>query len=139
VDGQLTNAGRMALLDAMFRPDRVAPPDEVWLALTRQIPTDASSGAELGEPNTEGYSRAAYPTGKDYWTTSGYSTLVTTRNVFWPVPTGDWGVVRGWAMVSSSTSGTVLGFGDLEVERIVVGSQLYIPAGGLSIALGMTL
>jgi hypothetical protein len=118
--GLLSMYGRDAVLGAFFTPELTVPPDTLWIALCTVVPTPGDTGSDLLEPDDEAYSRAAYPTGGDWWAPTGRGGITNTQEVFFPSPAADWGLIEGWALCDDTTGGQTFYVGDFLVpERII--------------------
>jgi hypothetical protein len=94
--------GRAQMLNAVFRRDVFDDAADWWLALTTIVPMAGDTGAHLAEPTDVAYARQPYGNTAAYWDASGLGTIGNSQALTYPVPTVDWGVVNGWALVDSA-------------------------------------
>lgn len=128
--GSFTPYGRKLLLDSLFITG--ATLGSVWVALTVVVPGTVDDAARLVEPREGDYARAPYSAG---WTAGQPGEVLSAGVVTFPQPTGRWGTVRGWALVSAATDGNVIAVGAFTVPKTVtsVMTPPTIAAGGLKV------
>lgn len=132
-----TPLGRELMLTSILVPERLVRLDVVWLALSTEI-VDPMSPSSLVEPSGNGYQRAPYRTGDEWWVPSGYGEYVNSKEIVWEPATGPWGPLQGWALMMGSTGSQTLAGGSLSLSTstVVDGWSVKLPA--LSLRLGQT-
>lgn len=132
--GRLTQYGSRLLLARVLTPDVVGDLDEVYLALTLALATDASDGQSLAEPRPQdGYGRAYYPVGSQYWTDAGFGTFWNVDKAVFPPATNRWRRIAGFAICTTPSGGDVLAFGPSSITEVPSGGQLSVQPGQIQI------
>jgi len=133
VAGFITSDGAVYL--ARLATQRVLPPAQYWLTLTRSVPAPFLSTEELDEIDAPDYARAPIAADGLSWAASG-TTVANTVEVLWGVPGADWGDVQGWALLDSPQGGSVLYGGDLGITwTIGAGMQPVMAPGQLNLSI----
>lgn len=131
MSGSFTTYGRKLLIDGLF----ISPVSigTVHIALTFVIPGTTDDATRLIEPVGLNYARQAYSGG---WLAGTAGEAFNANQITWPLPSADWGVVRGWAMCSAATGGKVIASGSLRSPTPVkLGTQPQIDTRGIRVAL----
>jgi hypothetical protein len=127
--GDSTEAG---LLDHYFDLASFPAPANLFVALFTAAPNDAGGGTEVSGGS---YARVNVATGTAQWTRTG-STVTNDNPITFPTASGSWGTITHVAVMSASTSGTLLWHGALATSRTVgSGDTFAFPAGQLSFTL----
>jgi hypothetical protein len=117
------------IVDHIFRGQTYTTPSAMWVALYTTTPTDVGGGTEVVNGNN--YSRVAYTPGLLAWkgthgTTTGVSsgtsgTITNANTITFGVPSGNWGVINGFALMDTATQGTgnTLFYGALTTPKTV--------------------
>lgn len=113
------------------------PPASFWVALCLEQPDEGYDGTVLAtiEPSGGSYARREIDRGVADWSGASEGAVSLTMLTF-PVATLDWGVITHYALCTASTAGEVYGYGELdEAYQVLTGGQLFLPVGGIGIAL----
>lgn len=137
MSGSVSMYLRSRLLSAYFQPDIDYSDDELWVALTTVLAPSNAVGTQLVEPAAASYGRAAAPLSSGIWQLSGYSEVFNAVEIDFPTPADgdDWGLVRGWALVSSQTGGMALAVGALPPTYVAAGQPVTIDPSGIIVGL----
>lgn len=129
--GSFSLTGRSALLQCLLKPATRGPLEQTWFALVQQVPLIGDTGTQLAEPSfVDGYVRRPVP--QTGWVLADHGTLTLDTGVQWSTATGDWGVIRGWALCSAASAGDVIASGELSAQmRVAVGQQPSLPSGSV--------
>jgi hypothetical protein len=130
--------GKRQMVAAVYTPELFAIPDTMWVALTTSVPSQGATGSDLLEPTDPVYQRVAYGRGQDNWTFTGTGELINDKEIVFPVPDVDWGVISGWALCTESTSGQTINVGALVTPKRVTGGtnvHVTIGVGAIKVAL----
>ncbi len=120
---------REAIVQQIFRQETLL--NTVWVALTRRVAEANAPGSSLDEP-AFGYSRVQVPFGTDHWGLTGYSEVYNLNPVDFPTPTGPWGLIQGYALVTHSNGGQTIATGPLvNPQRVNFGFNPIIAASGI--------
>lgn len=128
---------RGVLLDQVFRlPEGVVGPyASMWLALTSAVPPANAGGEELREPTRGGYSRVEVAMGDQHWDRLATSVTNASR-IYLPVPSDEWGLVAGWALLDTAEGGSTLATGSLiEPTQVLAGIQPVVEPHTLIVSL----
>lgn len=126
---------RAELLRRYFLVDS-DPVEQVYLALTRNIAQANATGDQLDEPVNTTYQRAPYALGSAFWASSGYGEVYNLQPMVFGQAQETWGLVAGWALVTSLTSGLTLTVGRLSTPTpVVAGVSPVAPAGSVTVGL----
>jgi hypothetical protein len=123
----------------LLRGQIFTPSGILAIALTHDIPTDASTGASMGEVSNAGsYSRVSITSNTSNWsadnTTDGNS--YNSNVITFPQATADWGWVSGFALCDTSVygAGNVYVWGALTVPQFVQNTNIFqVQVSGLQI------
>lgn len=137
MSGTFTPYGRQLLLGAVFTPELVTVPAELWVALTSVPPVANSDGTQLDEPDPlDGYLRVSYPLDGGSWDSTQLGELFNTGLISFDAPTDSWPLLTGWALCSADTAGDCYAVGTLlEPYAPTVGVAPYIDVGGIAVGL----
>lgn len=126
-----------ALADHVFRTATFSKPTYIYVALFTTAPTNAGGGVEVGSIGT-GYLRVACNPGNANWNDSGTGLVSNNSAVTFATPTADWGSVVAFALFDASTSGNMLGWGNLGAARNIVNGDgpPSFAAGALTVQFG---
>lgn len=129
--GSFTTYGRKLLIDGLFiQPAGIGT---VYIALAFVVPGTTDDATRLIEPVGLGYERKSYAGG---WLAGTAGEAFNGNQISFNVPSGDWGVLRGWAMCNLSTGGKVIASGALRAPTPVkAGTQPVIATRGIRVAL----
>lgn len=131
------------LIDYIFRGQSFTAPATVYVALFTANPTDAGGGTEVSGGS---YARVAVTSSLANWagtqstgsTAASSGTGGTTSNnsaITFPAPTADWGVVTGFGLFDASTSGNLLFYGALTINKTVNNGDAAPSFGAAAISL----
>jgi len=117
------------LLKHAFTNTSYTPATTLYVALYTAAPTDAGGGTQI---TGNGYARTSVA-----FTVSGTTTIATnSAAVEFPAATASWGTVVAVGIFDASTSGNLLAWADLTVNKTIdTGDIFRIPAGDLDITL----
>ncbi|CAB4194629.1 hypothetical protein UFOVP1264_84 [uncultured Caudovirales phage] len=137
--GRISAFGDRIMLAGLLTPDTVSILNNVHVALVNTVPNkNAIDASYLVEPAvSDGYSRAQYGIGRDFWT-EALGVFYNTDTITFGLPTGDWGRITGWALCDASVSegGNIIASGSLNNDAtILAGSSVYLPAETLRLKL----
>lgn len=125
-----------ALVKAYFQ--RTLPVyDRVEIVLARRVPAINAAPNQISELFGGGYTRAVALLSPSWWSIDADGTCYLDRELVFPVATGNWGYVPGWAMYSKKATGvwqpTTLATGRLQQpKKITVGQRFRLPRRSLS-------
>lgn len=139
--GSASNYFENAIGKAVFQGVTFTPSATLYVALTSDIPTDASTGAACSElPSPAGYARQSLAANATNW---GVDT--TTNNAFsnnvqisFPQATADWGNISGVVIADSATigAGNIYFWGSLTTPKSIANTdQLIVASGGISVTI----
>lgn len=142
------------LLSSVGKTASSWPPTDVWIALYSVTPGDATAGTEItgtgyarvkvtSSTTTTGSVFGSYLTGQiknnntQNATSAGLGTAgAGTGTITFPQATASWGTVNGVALVTASTAGSVIWYGDLSSPKTVnSGDTVSFAAGDLVLSL----
>lgn len=129
----VSDYGASAWLGMLF--GKTAVPAGYYVALLTGDPAAGYDGdllttVEVG--SDLGYSRVLV----DSWTDPESGVLMNAEEVDFGVPTGRWGIVRGYALCTAATSGQVYAFGEFGTGWDVdAGQGLVVVVGALQIVM----
>lgn len=123
---------RSQMMRAVFTPDIYVPPTGLLVALTKNIPPNNATAAQLIEPTVAGYVRETYGLTSAYWAPTNFGELYnTTRIEYNMVVDQSWGMIAGWALVDPG-SGQCLNTGSIRTPyEAIIGSVPYLDPGTL--------
>lgn len=132
MSGTLTPYGREWLLRASFA-QQTNVVTELHCALCLTVPDQNVGINGLSEPAAAvNYAREPVSLGAS-WVLNAQGELVYNPTLQWGPPFGDWGLLQGWALVTSTR---VVAVGAMNLpRRIGVGTLARIPGGTLRIGL----
>lgn len=115
------------LIDHILRGQTYTSPANTYIGLFTTNPSDTGGGTEVSGGS---YARVTIPGALTSWAgTQGANTTVassgtsgTTSNngsITFPAPTANWGVITGFGMFDASTSGNLLFYGALTINKTV--------------------
>jgi len=115
------------LVDHIFRAKEFIAPDVMYVGLLRSLPYDGQVEVELCGHS---YARVPVVSSMDAWSgtqdrgSASQSTGdsgATSNNlpIRFPVPTADWGEVRGFALYDSQVGGNMIIFGELTTSKFI--------------------
>ncbi len=131
--GAKSNSFKENLIDYVLGGVSFTPPASYWLALFT-----ANDGPETGEDEVDGsgYVRMEIENTTDSWDGSNGSRS-NVEVIEFPEATGDWGTVRAWALMDSSTGGDetdVFYYGTFDTAKTVQANDtVRIPVSVLTI------
>jgi hypothetical protein len=115
------------VLGHVFGGSAYTAPATLYLALYTVAPTDAGGGTEV--------SGGSYARQTCAFTVSG-NLATNTAAVEWPVATGSWGTLVAVGVFDAASSGNLLAWGTLAVNKTIgAGDVFRIPTGDLDITL----
>ena len=115
------------LLAHTFSATAYTSPTTVYVALYTVAPTDSTTGTEV--------TGGAYVRKAAAFTTTG-NEATNSAAIEYPTATADYGTVVAVAVLDALTSGNMLAFASLAVNKTIsTGDVLRIPAGDLDITL----
>lgn len=129
---------RQELLKAFFTRNAYAPAyTQVLVALTRRVAPSNASAAQLDEPPTNlAYARQPLGLTNGNFALNGQNQVYNAVQVTWPNPTGSWGALNGWAILTSEATPMVLCVGSLASPmRAIVNQRPQAAVGTLIIDL----
>lgn len=112
------------------------PNNALWVALFTAAPSDTSAGTEVSAAVDTSYTRVQVTAAN--WTYSARSgsnpaKVVNAADINFPAVTGTGVTVRGWAIMSAQTSGTMYYWGDTSATDMAVADTPRFVAGALVI------
>ena len=127
--GSFTDYLEDKILKHVFTNVAYTSPTTLYVGLFTTAPTDAGGGTEI---TGMGYARKTAT-----FTVSGTGTLATnTSAIDFDAATGTWGTIVAIAIFDAITSGNMIAWADLTVNKtIATGDILRIPAGDLDVTL----
>lgn len=135
MSGTLTTGFRRRILDHVFRGVPLGTPG-FDIALTRRVASANAAVSQLDEPTGLGYARPRITLDTTDWLLTLAGEVANAADVFFPVASGTWGTVAGWAWVSVETSPIVCAVGTLvQPYRIISGQRPKIGPQQMSAAL----
>ncbi len=108
------------LLDFAFRNQAFAAPD-TFIGLTTVIPSDSDTGSTITEPVGGSYARVQVnPNGgaSPTWTVASAGALTNNNAITFPQASGSWGTIVYAVVVSASTAGNLIAFGDITDQAV---------------------
>jgi hypothetical protein len=131
------------LVDHLLRGTSYTAPTTLYVALYTSPTTDAGGGTEI-TIGTNNYARASVVSSGSAWAnTQASGTGVSTGTggvtsnssaITFPVPSGSWGTVTNFGILSLATGGDLLFHGALTVSQTVnTGNTVSFAAGSLQI------
>lgn len=120
-DKLFSNYFANGFLDRMFR-NQVFTVTNTWLALTTVVVTDSMTGSTITEPSGNNYSRVEVNESggaSPAWTAASGGAASNANNVAFPVPSGSWGNVKGYAACDAATVGNLLFYGNDVIDQDV--------------------
>ena len=123
----MSNYLENTLIDFIFRGQPFTPSSNMYVGLFTSTPSDIGGGTEVISGS---YTRATIISSLLNWagtqavasTDISSGTNGTTSNngvITFPVPSADWGVVRGFGIFDSYTNGNLLFWGNLTIPKTV--------------------
>lgn len=118
------------ILDHIFLTTAYTVPDGIHVALYSVAPTKAGGGTELSGDN---YSRVQH----DTWDAGASGATENTGAISFDSATGsNWDTAVAFGIFDSATSGNLLAWGDLTVEKqVLVGDSAEFAIGSLDISI----
>lgn len=120
------------LIDQLFRNTAYTFPTTMYVGLLTVAPTDSTSGTEVSGGS---YARVSYACSTGNWaasTTNG--TTSNSNSITFATPSGTWGTVVAFGLYDSLTTGNLLFYGSLTVNKTInSGDTVSFPATTLSI------
>lgn len=110
--GQTSEYFRSLLLSAFFRREYLL--DQVFVGVSVAAVPPGINAVDLSEPEDPAYMRVPYAVGVDFWSLSGYITVLNSQQVVFAPPTDDWGQLSNWLIATEATGGVVLASGLME-------------------------
>lgn len=133
MSGTLTTGFRKRMLQHVFSGTALGFTD-LQVALTKRVPSANSSPSQLDEPVGLAYARQTLALGS--WANSISGEVGNPAIIYFPVATGTWGVLNGWALVTVEATPIVAAVGQLVTPyRVISGIRPYIPILGLAVGL----
>jgi uncharacterized membrane protein len=136
----LVNRTHKGLLDTLFGKTSVfgalATAPTVYVGLSTTTPTMA--GGNVTEPSGNNYARVATAAGDWVTATSADPSLLENANaVTFPQASGSWGTCTHFVLFDAASSGNVLGWGALSVNKTpTAGDTPSFPAASLDVTMG---
>lgn len=120
------------ILDAMLGDGHTANfANTVYVALFTVSPTSGGGGSEVGTSGTN-YSRVGVANNSTNWPNAASSVKTNGLTIQFPDATTDWGAVTSYAIFDSSSGGSILVYGDLDVTRSInAGTSPFFAPGDL--------
>lgn len=104
--GSLGNNYENQMLDSMLGDDHSARfPADVYVGLFTTTPTDAAYGIEVAFAGD--YDRILVPNDSANWPDAINATKQNLLDIEFAVPTADWGLVKGWAILDDPALATI--------------------------------
>lgn len=126
--GSLSNIAENYVLDAILGDKHTEDfPDNVYVALFLESPTDGGGGTEVAASE---YSRVEVANTSANWPDASGSVKSNAGAITFPMAFDDWGPITHWALYSESLAGFLICYGAFsEPLTPTAGSTPYIPAG----------
>lgn len=140
--GSKSNYLSKALLDHVLGDTAYTAPATIYVGLwtTAGSLSDSSTGSAANEVSTSGtaYARQSVTNDTTNWPNSTGTTTALKQNgtaISWTTATASWGTINQFALLSASTSGQILYWGDLTTPKAIGnGDTASFSAGALSIS-----
>lgn len=107
------------LLNLLLRGTSFTPSASLYLALTTVLPSASDTGSTITEPSSGGYARQEIDPSTGNWLAPAAGCVANGVVVTWPVPSGSWGTIVGFAVVDASSAGNVYFFGPVQPAIVV--------------------
>lgn len=117
--GSKSDAFEDLTLQHTFNSDWAAP-GIISVGLWTQALTDASTGSSAGEVSGGGYARVGLARGTANWTVPSGGTCKNNVVVNFGTASADWGTVTHFAALNAATAGTILYWGQLTAQKIIL-------------------
>ena len=130
--GAMSNFLEEAILNGTLRNITYSAPDNVYLALYTNNPTDSDTGTEVsgGDYERQPVSFTS-PT-----QTEGRATVENENEIEFEIATEDWGTITHMGIRDSQNGGNLLYYGELQNSKTIdQGDQFRVQAGDLVIDL----
>jgi hypothetical protein len=110
-------------------------PATVYVAVMDEPGGYLFSGSDLSEPTGGGYARVAVTNDENWWPDAADGYKTNGLDIIFPQATGVWGVMKFFAIMTTSGVGTgeILYWGGSSARLVTEGSQLRFPIDTLSI------
>lgn len=138
MSGSTTLYFRQELLKVFFTRDvYVQQYNSLALCVCTKPPVLNASASQLNEPVGNGYNRLPILLNNASWVITGFGEIANANPLTFSAPTGDWGMIGGWALVTSGGSDvSVAATGVLaRPQRVLSGNAPTLPAQGLILGL----
>lgn len=121
------------LIKGAFNRDTYTPAyTTLAVVLTRQVPAINTAPAALDRPTASEYVDVTVPLNTANWTLTGLREVYNTYAITWPTIVNYWGVLNGWAVVTTGTVNQTVAVGRLtSAQRGNIGVTPTAPAGSL--------
>ncbi|MGC9309836.1 MAG: phage tail fiber protein [Candidatus Nanoarchaeia archaeon] len=132
-----TNYLEAKILDHLFGGSTFSQPADLWIGLSTSDPSD-DAGTGFTEPSGNGYARVQIPnqSGDGNWNAASGGSKTNASSFSFNEATGSWGTIVAFGIFDQSTSGNLLLWGELTVDKTISsGNILRFPAGDLSLTL----
>ena len=118
------------LIDHIWRGKNYPYPVSMFLGLYSTTPGNNTRGTEI---SGNGYARQ--PINNSAWEDPDGGTIATNADITFPVPTGNWGTIRGCAFLDALTNGNILWWANVTSPKTIVngGAAPRFDAGALTI------
>lgn len=106
------------LMDVAFGSQASTFPATLYLGLSTTAPTN--SGGNITEPGGNGYARVSVANNNTTWPNTG--TDRTKSNgiaIAFPTATGSWGTISHWVVMTASSGGAMIAWGELTTPLAV--------------------
>lgn len=122
-----TNYLETQILNHVLRQVAYTAPVAVYVALFTAMPSEAGGGTEVA-----GGSYARQPV---TFVAPAPDTVSNQAEVLFPTATSNWGTIVGFAIMDAATSGNMLYFAALGIQRtILTNDQIRFPIGSLIVS-----
>jgi len=129
--GGFSNYWENRILDHIFGKGSYTHPT-IFVGLSTADPTDTGSG--LAEPSGSGYARVQ--TSASDWNAAVNGSLDNTGNITFAQATGNWGIIKHFALFDAAAAGNMLAHGALNQSKAIGESvTARFEAGDLQISL----
>jgi hypothetical protein len=132
VAGGKGNTLRNAILDHVLGGPDYTRLGTVYIALFTAAPTSAGGGTEVSTAGGSAYARLSVTNDGTSWPSTSSGSKANLNLLDFGTAGTNWGTIVAGAIMSASTSGTILYFGPLTTPKTInIGDGFRIPIGGL--------
>lgn len=132
--GSFTDYLENEMLDHVFGGGDYSRPVTLYIGLSTTTITDA--GGNITEPSGGNYSRAAVTNNSTNFPAASSGAKSNGTKIEFSTPSAGWGEVTDFFVADASSSGNILGYGQLTIAKTINnGDPAYFDIGELDISL----